>query len=216
MAKPAQRKRTTRTRRGELSLSVTKVVLLAKCIRPLPEKHHGLTNIETRLARRYLDLAVNRESLDIFMIRSKAVSAVRRQQFDVILMDLQMPEMDGFEATRQIRSDPRFSNLPIIAMTAHAHDEERERCLDAGMNDHVAKPIDPAVLFDTLTRWVINGGMIQGGAAPAAGAGCCWAAAGKAARMRVRVPASSIVRRAENPPVIVYLPCAETIEPWSK
>ena len=70
--------------------------------------------------------------------------------FDLVLMDLQMPEMDGFQATTHLRADRRFASLPIIAMTAHATLEERQRCLASGMNDHVAKPIDPAVLFDTL------------------------------------------------------------------
>ena len=74
--------------------------------------------------------------------------------FDVVLMDLQMPEMDGYIATGLLRNDLRFQNLPIIAMTAHALVEERQRCLDAGMNDHVSKPISPDALFDTLLRWV--------------------------------------------------------------
>ena len=73
--------------------------------------------------------------------------------FDIVLMDLQMPEMDGYEATRLLRADPRFHELPILAMTAHALVEERERCLAAGMNDHVTKPIDPDALFAALTRW---------------------------------------------------------------
>lgn len=73
--------------------------------------------------------------------------------YDVILMDLQMPEMDGYQATRKIRSDSRFANLPIIAMTAHATTEERQRCLDSGMNGHVGKPIDPELLFETLDRY---------------------------------------------------------------
>ncbi len=73
--------------------------------------------------------------------------------FDIVLMDLQMPEMDGYTATRRLRADPRFENLPIVAMTAHAMVEERKRCLDAGMNDHLAKPIDPPVMFSTLKRW---------------------------------------------------------------
>jgi signal transduction histidine kinase/CheY-like chemotaxis protein/HPt (histidine-containing phosphotransfer) domain-containing protein/HAMP domain-containing protein len=73
--------------------------------------------------------------------------------FDVVLMDLQMPEMDGYTATKILREDPRFRHLPIIAMTAHALVEERQRCLAAGMNDHVTKPIEPDALFAALKRW---------------------------------------------------------------
>ena len=73
--------------------------------------------------------------------------------FDVVLMDLQMPEMDGYQATAKLRSDPRFEALPIIAMTAHATIEERQRCLAAGMNDHISKPIDPVLLFETVGRF---------------------------------------------------------------
>ena len=73
--------------------------------------------------------------------------------FDVVFMDLQMPGMDGFAATRNIRTHPRLRSVPIIAMTAHALVEERQRYLDAGMNDHVSKPIDPDALFATLARW---------------------------------------------------------------
>ena len=73
--------------------------------------------------------------------------------FDVVFMDLQMPEMDGFTATKLLRQNPRLQKFPIIAMTAHALVEERQRCLDAGMNDHVSKPIDPDALFATLLRW---------------------------------------------------------------
>ena len=73
--------------------------------------------------------------------------------FDMILMDLQMPEMDGYQATARLRSHARFASLPIIAMTAHATMEERQRCMEAGMNDHIAKPIDPAILTDTVGRF---------------------------------------------------------------
>ena len=73
--------------------------------------------------------------------------------FDIVFMDLQMPEMDGFTATRLLRAKPELHGLPIIAMTAHALVEERQRCLEAGMNDHVSKPIDPDALFATLMRW---------------------------------------------------------------
>jgi len=75
------------------------------------------------------------------------------QGYDIVLMDLQMPEMDGFQATTKIRSDGRFAELPIVAMTAHATIEERQRCLMSGMNDHIAKPIDPVALYDTVRRY---------------------------------------------------------------
>ncbi|HEX7262438.1 MAG TPA: response regulator, partial [Luteolibacter sp.] len=73
--------------------------------------------------------------------------------YDLVLMDLQMPEMDGYQATAKIRSDARFARLPVIAMTAHATIEEKQRCLEAGMSDHVSKPIDPAALFETVSRF---------------------------------------------------------------
>jgi two-component system sensor histidine kinase/response regulator len=81
------------------------------------------------------------------------LSAAGADAVDAVLMDLQMPGLDGYAATRQLRADPRFTRIPIIAMTAHALPDERERCLAAGMNDHVAKPIDPNRLFETLGRW---------------------------------------------------------------
>lgn len=74
--------------------------------------------------------------------------------YDTILMDIQMPEMGGLEATSRIRRHLPADVLPIIAMTAHAYDTERQRCLDVGMNDHIAKPVDPASLVSTLNRWL--------------------------------------------------------------
>jgi two-component system sensor histidine kinase/response regulator len=73
--------------------------------------------------------------------------------FDVVLMDLQMPEMDGYQATAKIRADARFKSLPIIAMTAHATIEERQKCLAGGMNDHISKPIEPELLFETVGKF---------------------------------------------------------------
>jgi signal transduction histidine kinase/DNA-binding response OmpR family regulator/streptogramin lyase/HPt (histidine-containing phosphotransfer) domain-containing protein len=83
----------------------------------------------------------------------EAVNKLADQPFDIVLMDVQMPRMDGYEATRKLRTEPRFAELPIIAMTAHATIEERQKCIDAGMNGHVSKPIDPAALFDTVMRF---------------------------------------------------------------
>jgi CheY-like chemotaxis protein len=82
-----------------------------------------------------------------------AVRMVRDNHYDVVLMDMQMPVMDGVEATRIIRSDARFEGLPIIAMTANAMAADREKCLEAGMNDHIPKPIDPEELFRVLAHW---------------------------------------------------------------
>jgi signal transduction histidine kinase/DNA-binding response OmpR family regulator/HPt (histidine-containing phosphotransfer) domain-containing protein len=84
----------------------------------------------------------------------EAVRAVAGEaRFDLVLMDLQMPEMDGLEATREIRRRYDASTLPIIAMTAHAFEEEKRRCLDAGMNAHLVKPVIPAALYTTLAEW---------------------------------------------------------------
>jgi CheY-like chemotaxis protein len=74
-------------------------------------------------------------------------------RYDVVLMDLQMPDMDGYQATALIRADPRLADLPIVAMTAHAMAEERERCLAAGMRAHIPKPIDPELLYRTLGQF---------------------------------------------------------------
>ena len=92
-----------------------------------------------------VDLAENGEA---------ALEMVRANTYDAVLMDVQMPVMDGIEATRAIRSDPRFRELPIIAMTANAMASDRALCLEAGMNDHIGKPIDPDQLFGILLRWI--------------------------------------------------------------
>ena len=82
----------------------------------------------------------------------------RPHDFHLVLMDLQMPVMDGYTATRALRGNPTLSNLPIIAMTAHAMSGEREACIAVGMNDHLAKPIEVDKLFQVLRRWAIVGG----------------------------------------------------------
>ena len=84
----------------------------------------------------------------------QALEKAQSAPYDLVLMDMQMPVMDGEEATRQIRALDGMGDLPIVAMTANAMAGDRERCLQAGMNDHVAKPIDPEVLFQTLLQWI--------------------------------------------------------------
>jgi two-component system sensor histidine kinase/response regulator len=83
-----------------------------------------------------------------------ALDKVSQGDYDGVLMDMQMPVMDGLAATRAIRRLPGHADLPILAMTANAMAADRERCLQAGMNDHIAKPIDPADLWEKLLRWV--------------------------------------------------------------
>jgi CheY-like chemotaxis protein len=67
---------------------------------------------------------------------------------------MQMPHLNGVEATMAIRALPAYAQTPILAMTANAFDEDRQRCLDAGMNDHIAKPVDPDKLYETLLAWL--------------------------------------------------------------
>jgi len=84
----------------------------------------------------------------------EAVDLVGREDFDIILMDIQMPMMDGFEATARIRRLPGCADIPIIAMTAYATNEDRQQIVAVGMNDHVTKPIDFAILMTTLRKYM--------------------------------------------------------------
>ncbi|MCI0568382.1 MAG: response regulator, partial [Acidobacteria bacterium] len=99
----------------------------------------------------------------------EALKALRQQEFDVVLMDVQMPEMDGFEATATLRAEEKRTgrHMPIVAMTAHAMKGDRERCLEAGMDDYVSKPINPEQLFDAIDRMVSGGA--PGADSPGAG-----------------------------------------------
>lgn len=99
----------------------------------------------------------------------EAIDKMELNQFHVVLMDLQMPVMDGIEATGMIRQDPVYNDLPILAMTANVMSGDRKRCLEAGMNDHIGKPIDPRELISKLVQWapkpdpetVTNASLIQ-------------------------------------------------------
>ena len=85
---------------------------------------------------------------------AEALAAVAREPHDLVLMDMQMPVMDGLEATRRLRALPACRRLPVIAMTANAFGEDRAACLAAGMDDHIAKPVDPSQLYTVLLRWL--------------------------------------------------------------
>ncbi|MBM3766954.1 MAG: response regulator [Acidobacteria bacterium] len=78
---------------------------------------------------------------------------MREQDYDLILMDCQMPEMDGYETTRYIRKQPGLFNIPIIALTAAAFPEDLARCREAGMDDHLSKPVSKDALHQAIARW---------------------------------------------------------------
>ena len=84
----------------------------------------------------------------------EALDLVMENTYDLILTDMQMPVMDGLEATSRIRALAKGKRVPIVAMTANAFAEDRAKCLAAGMNDFVAKPVDPETLFATLFKWL--------------------------------------------------------------
>ncbi len=99
----------------------------------------------------------------------EAVEMVKERSYDAVLMDIQMPEMDGLTATRVIREEEQFKLLPILAMTAHAMKGEYEKSIAAGMNDHITKPIDPALLYKALAEHVDMGGADNEGVTGGAG-----------------------------------------------
>ena len=88
---------------------------------------------------------------------AQAVEMVRHGDYGLVFMDMQMPVLDGLDATREIRKLPGRSALPIVAMTANAMIEDRARCLAAGMNDHLSKPVEPDELLAKLREWVDRG-----------------------------------------------------------
>ena len=96
-------------------------------------------------ARFYVDIAGDGQ---------QALDCLKQQQYDAVLMDIQMPVMDGYQASKKIRNDLGLKALPIIALTANALLEDRQKTLEAGMNDHVTKPINPVQLMDTLIKWI--------------------------------------------------------------
>jgi signal transduction histidine kinase/CheY-like chemotaxis protein len=153
-----------RERRLARALAATPGETTAAAAHSAVAKDYGLQGIRILLAD---DDAVNTLVARLMLERygclvtavangRQAVEAVDAQPFDLVLMDCQMPEMDGYDATRAIRATGRFDALPIIALTASAMTGDHKRSLDAGMNDHITKPIKPETLRETVARWLLS------------------------------------------------------------
>ena len=99
-------------------------------------------------------LSMNGITVETACDGKEALELLNHKTFDGVLMDCQMPVMDGYEATRQIRAEERFKHLPVIAMTANAMKGDKEKVIAVGMNDHIAKPINPDVMFITMAKWI--------------------------------------------------------------
>ena len=93
-------------------------------------------------------------AVDVAADGQEAVALARQNRYALVLLDMQMPHLNGVDAARAIRVLPGYAQAPILAMTANAFDEDRQVCIAAGMNDHIGKPVDPALLYATLLRWL--------------------------------------------------------------
>jgi CheY-like chemotaxis protein len=93
-------------------------------------------------------------AVDLAEDGAEALAMAQLSLYSLILMDMQMPNLNGVDATKAIRALPGYATTPILAMTANAFDEDRQVCIDAGMDDHIGKPVDPSKLFETLLKWL--------------------------------------------------------------
>jgi PAS domain S-box-containing protein len=133
----------------EIDIEVMRPIQGARIL--LVEDNH----INQQVATEYLNQAMF--IVDIAQNGQEALDMLAANNYDCVLMDIQMPVMDGYTATSKIREQERYKELPVLAMTANAMVEDKEAAIEAGMNDHIAKPINPGILFTTLLKWIEPG-----------------------------------------------------------
>ncbi len=117
---------------------------------------HILLAEDNEINQRMTQVLLTKQGCEVDLANNglEAVDAVQKKQYDLIFMDVQMPDMDGFEATQKIRVfEDKDRHTPVVAMTAHAMPEDRQRCLDAGMDDYLSKPLDAHKVFEIIERW---------------------------------------------------------------
>lgn len=124
---------------------------------PPPGKQPRILVVEDNIINQQVVLMMLKKSglpADVAANGKEAIEAVEKQHYDLVFMDIQMPEMDGLEATRQIRKKSCGDTIPIVALTAHTLKEDREKCFEVGMNDFISKPLNAAELAKILKTWL--------------------------------------------------------------
>ncbi len=146
---------------GDVAPKQESAIITRHTVRELQRKNIRILLAEDNITNQQVATGILKKfgfvGVEVVMNGAQAVTALEKLSYDLVLMDIQMPEMDGYEACRQIRkieSESDKNRIPIIAMTAHAMKEDRDKCLAAGMDDYVSKPIDAKFFLEAIERWL--------------------------------------------------------------